>query len=212
VESIRSSINGFDAYENAWDILSRHFWSVIGFNLVWFAGSVAVIFLLFLLTVAAFKSWTAFCLLTFLLFLVFAPLWEGANILKYGNGSQSGTSATGLPVVRIVLARLLLLLFVVPAYLLFILPGIYLHCRFSLYLPLLVCSPKLSPMASLAKSWSITRSRFIALYTLWIVVVVSKPICLLPFGLGFLLERPVCGLAKNHMCSSCSNRPRDGPD
>ena len=209
---IVNKMNGFDAYENAWDIISKSIWNAISFNLTWFAGSIASIFLLLLITVTILKSWTMFYLLTLLLSLVFAPLWEGANILRYGNNKQLGSSPSSLPVLRIALARLLFLICVGPAYLFFILPGIYLNCRFALYLPLLICTPKLSPIGSLAKSWSITRSRFVDLYSLYIVIVISKPICLLSFGLGFFLERPICGLAKNLMYLSCSDRPCNGSD
>lgn len=202
-------MNGFDAYENAWDVMTKRLWNLLGYNLVWFVGSVAVVVLIFLLTVAPFRSWGAFFLLAFFVFLVLSPLWEAANIVRYGRDSPSQTAE--IPVMKIILARLLFLLFVTPAYVLFILPGIYLHCRLSLYLPLLVFTPGISAMGSLVKSWSLTRSRFVDLYTLWIAVVVSKPACLLPFGLGFLVERPASGLAKAFMFTSCSHRPRDGP-
>lgn len=202
-------MNGFDAYENAWDVLAKHLWSVLGYNLAWFAGSIALVFFIFLLTVSAFESWAAFLLMAFFLFLLLAPLWEAANILQYGEDATS--QRPPLPVMKIILARLLFLLIVGPAYLLFVLPGIYLHCRLCLYLPLLASSPEMGPLASLGGSWSLTRSRFVDLYTLWIALVLSKPVCLLPFGLGFLLERPASGLAKAFMQRSCSNLPRDGP-
>jgi len=202
-------MNGFDAYENAWDVMAKHLWNLLGYNLVWFVGSIAVAVLIFLLTVTAFRSWGAFFLLAFIVFLVLPPLWEAANIMRYGKDLPS--QAAKMPVTKIILARLLFLLFVTPAYLLLILPGIYVHCRLALYLPLLVFTPGLTPMGSLSRSWSLTRSRFVDFYTLWIAVVVSKPACLLPFGLGFLLERPASGLAKAAMFTSCSHRPRDGP-
>ena len=202
-------MNGFDAYENAWDVMAKCLWNILGYNLAWFAGAVAIVVLIFLLTVAPFKSWGAFFLLTFFVFLVLSPLWEAANIVRYGKDAPTQTAE--VPVTKIILARLLFLLFVAPAYLLLILPGIYIHCRLSIYLPLLVFTPDLTPMGSLSKSWSLTRSRFVDFYTLWIAVVVSKPACLLPFGLGFLLERPASGLAKAVMFTSCSHRPRDGP-
>jgi hypothetical protein len=202
-------MNGFDAYEKAWDVMAKRFWSLLGYNLGWFASAVAVVALILLLTVVAFKSWSAFFILAFFLFLVLSPLWEAANIVRYGTDSPSQTAE--LPVTKIILARLIFLLVVIPAYLIFILPGIYLHCRLALYLPLLVFTPGLSSMGSISKSWSLTRSRFVDFYTLWIAVVVSKPACLLPFGLGFLLERPASGLAKALMFASCSNRPRDRP-
>ncbi|MEI6647845.1 MAG: hypothetical protein WCP12_17545, partial [bacterium] len=135
------------------------------------------------------------------------PHWEAANIMRYNKSPAS--QALKLPILKIIFARILFLIFVSPFYLLFVLPGIYLHCRLSLYLPLLVYTPALSSIGSLGKSWVITRSRFVDLYTLWIAVVVSKPACLLPFGLGFLLERPASGLAKSFMYTSCSPQPRE---
>ncbi len=202
-------MNGFDAYENAWDVMAKHLWNLLGYNLAWFAGAAVLVLLIFLLTVGVLESWGSFIVIALLVFLVFSPLWEAANIMRYVRGSPSAT--TGMPIIRIIIARLLFLMFVGPAYVLFILPGIYLHCRLSLYLPLLVLSPGTSAIGSLTKSWSFTRSRFVDLYTLWIAVIVSKPVCLLPFGLGFLLERPASGLAKAFMYSFCSNKPRDGP-
>ena len=202
-------MNGFNAYENAWDVMAKRLWSVLGYNLAWFVGSAGVIVLILLLTVLPFRSWGAFFVIAFFVFLVLSPLWEAANIVRYGKDPPSRTAE--VPVTKIILARLLFLLVVSPAYLLFILPGIYIHCRLSLYLPLLVFTPGLSPIGSLGRSWWLTRSRFVDLYTLWIAVVVIKPACLLPFGLGFLVERPASGLAKAFMFTSCSNRPRDGP-
>lgn len=202
-------MNGFNAYENAWDVMAKRLWSVLGYNLAWFVGSAGVIVLILLLTVLPFRSWGAFFVIAFFVFFVLSPLWEAANIVRYGKDPPSRTAE--VPVTKIILARLLFLLVVSPAYLLFILPGIYIHCRLSLYLPLLVFTPGLSPIGSLGRSWWLTRSRFVDLYTLWIAVVVIKPACLLPFGLGFLVERPASGLAKAFMFTSCSNRPRDGP-
>ena len=201
-------INGFDAYETAWDTLSERLWNVLRYNLVWFGMTIVALILMFLLTVGLYGSWPAFLFWSIVLFLEFSPLWEGANIARYGLDPPSASMR--LPVAKIIVARLLFLLLVAPAYLL-ILPGIYLHCRLSLYLPLLVLSPDLTPAGSLGKSWALTRSRFVDLYTLWIAVVVSKPACLLPLGLGFLFERPVSGLAKTLMCRSCSTGSCDGP-
>ncbi len=202
-------MNGFDAYENAWDVMAKRLWNLLGYNLAWFAGAAGVFLVILLLTVGAFNSWFAFVILALFVFLVLSPLWEAGNIVRYSIALPSQTKSA--PLVKIVLARLLFLVVVTPAYLLFVLPGIYIHCRLSLYLPLLVFSPDISVTRSLTKSWSLTHSRFVDLYTLWIAVVVSKPVCLLPFGLGFLLERPASGLAKAFMFTSCSNRPRDGP-
>ena len=194
-------MNGFDAYESAWDVMAQNLWNLLGYNLRWFAASVLIVFLIYLVTVRVFESWADFLVITLTVFLVLSPLWEAANIRRYGDlPSHQGP----LPIIKIILGRLLFLLFVVPGYFLFILPGIYLHCRLSLYLPLLASSSDLTSLASLGKSWSLTRARFIDLYTLWIAIIVSKPVSLLPFGLGFLVERPAAGLAKGFMLTSCS--------
>lgn len=202
-------MNGFDAYEEAWDVMAKHLWNLLPFNLVWLAGAACVVLLVFLFTVVFFESWLFFFIIASVVLLILSPLWEAANIVRYGKPFPWQTAT--VPVAKVIFARTFFLLFVSPAYLLFILPGIYLHCRLSLYLPLLIFTPGLSPIKSLAKSWAITESRFIDLYSLWIAVVVSKPVCLLPFGLGFLLERPASGLAKALMYRCCSNWPRDGP-
>ena len=201
-----SRMNGFDAYENAWDVMAQNLWNLLKYNLRWFAASVLIVFLIFLVTVSVFESWISFLATTLFVFLVFSPLWEAANIGRYGDLTSHKTP---LPITKIILGRLFFLLFVAPGYFLLILPGIYLHCRFSLYLPLLVSSSDLTSLASLGRSWSLTRSRFVDFYTLWIAIVVSKPVCLLPFGLGFLLERPASGLAKAFMLASCSSSTHD---
>lgn len=202
---------GFDAYETAWDIVSKHLWSVLGFNAIWFASFFLATLSLFILCVIVLESWTAFVAWCVLFLLVVLPLWEGANILRYGSDEGFPQPPPGLPVVRIVVARLLFLLIVGPGYLMFLLPGVYLHSRLSLYLPVLLRSPTVSPAQSLSRSWLLSRSRFVRLYTLWIVVVVSHPVSLLPFGLGLILRQPLNGLAKDLMFWSCSSRPRDGP-
>jgi len=204
-------MTGIDAYENAWDIVSKQLWSVLGFNAVWLAGSFLALLVLFLFAVVACGSWAAFFVLSAVVLLEVAPLWEGANIVRYGSVAGRVPESERLPVRTIIVARLLFLVIVSIGYLACVLPGIYLHSRFSLYLPVLIHNPSLSPTQSLSRSWLLTRGRFVALYTLWIAIVVSKPVCLLPLGLGFLIERPVCGLAKDIMMCSCGDRPRGGP-
>jgi len=204
-------ITGLDAYELAWDIVSEHLWSVLGFNAIWFGCVLLGALSLFLLCVITFDSWAAFLVSAGLLFLVVLPLWEAANILRYGARHGRPEPQGTLPVVNIIIARILFLLVVIPAYLLFLLPGIYVHSRLALYLPALVRSTNVNPLESLSQSWLLSRSRFVGLYSLWIAVVVSHPVSLLPFGLGLVLRQPVNGLAKDLMFLSCSNRPRDGP-
>jgi len=165
---------------------------------------------IYLLAVMLFESWISFITISFIFFLILAPIWEAANILRFSTSGQF-PNGEKLPVLKIVAARLFFLFIVGSGYLALVLPGIYMHCRFCLYLPIILRSKGISPWGSLCQSWTVTRSRFVTLYTLWIAVVISKPVCLLPFGLGFLFERPICGLAKDLLFLSCSNRPRDGP-
>jgi hypothetical protein len=204
-------MNGFDAYETAWDMVSKRLWSVLGFNAMWFGCFVLATLSLFMLCVHILDSWTGFVTCYALFLLMVLPLWEGANILRYGADEGFPQRVHELPVVRIIVARFLFILLLAPAYLMLVLPGIYLHSRLSLYLPVLLRSPTVSPMQSLSRSWLLSRSRFVRLYTLWIAVVVSHPVSLLPFGLGLILRQPLNGLAKDLMFWSCSNRTRDGP-
>ena len=205
------SMTGLDAYEMAWDIVSKHLWSVLAFNVIWFGGLFIATLGLFLLCVMILESWGAFFAWGVFLLLVVLPLWEGANILRYGSQLGFPEGRRALPLVRIIVARLLFILIVTPAYLMFLLPGIYLHSRLSLYLPAVLRSPNRNPLQSLSQSWLVSRSRFVKLYPLWIAVVVSRPVSLLPFGLGLIVRQPVNGLAKDLMFLSCCNRPRDGP-
>ena len=204
-------MTGFDAYETAWDIVSRHLWRVLGFNAMWFLcfflGTVG----LFIVCIPMLKNWTAFGASCVILLLVLLPLWEAANILRYRPAEGSSQRPSGLPVVRIIAARIVFLFVVGLAYLMFLLPGIYVHSRLSLYLPVLLRSSAVSPTQSLRRSWLLSRSNFVNLYSLWIAVVVSHSVALLPFGIGLLLRQPVNGLAKDLMFSSCSTGPGAKP-
>lgn len=203
-------MTGLDAYEMAWDIVSKHLWSILAFNIIWFGVCSLVTLSLFLICVIMLESWGAFLASGAFGLLLVLPLWEGANILRYGAQQEPSQQTRALPVVEIIVARLLFLLLVIPAYLILILPGIYLHSRMMLYLPVLLRSTNASPLGGLSRSWQLSRSRFVRLYTLWIAVVISHPVSLLPFGIGLILRQPVNGLAKDLMFFSCSNRPRDG--
>lgn len=205
------AITGIDAYEMAWDSVAKHLWSVLGYNLVWFAGLLLGSLSLFLLCVMIFENWGWFFASGALLLLLALPLWEAANILRYGGHDGLADRVPALPIVNIIVARLLFLLVVIPAYLIFLLPGIYVHTRLALYLPVLLRSTHGNPLDSLSRSWFLSRSNSIRLYTLWIAVVVTHSVSLLPFGLGLILRQPVNGLAKDMMFVSCSSRPRDGP-
>lgn len=205
-------MTGFEAYEAAWDTVSKRLWSILGFNAIWFGCFLLVSLSLLILCVIILESWAAFITSVALFLVVALPLWEGANILRYGTQQGLPDGGRALPVAAIIVARLLFLLVVLPSYLIFVLPGIYLHCRLALYLPALLRSTKANPLESLFSSWQLSGSRFVKLYTLWIAVVVSHPVSLLPFGVGLILRQPVNGLAKDLMFLSSSNRPRDGPE
>lgn len=205
------AITGFDAYELAWDAVAKQLWSVLVYNVVWFAGLLLGTLGLFLLCVTVLENWGWFCASSAVLLLFSLPLWEGANILRYGAQDGVPEQPRTLPVVAIIVARLLFILVVTPAYLFFLLPGIYVHSRLALYLPVLLRSTTPNPLESLSQSWLLSRTRFVQLYSLWIVMVVSQPVSLLPFGLGLILRQPVNALAKDIMFFSCSNRPRDRP-
>ena len=194
-----SKLSGFDAYEQSWDIAAKRLGSILGFNLLWFLGSIAILILLYHATVKANESWGAFIFLSIFTLLVFSPIWQASDICEYGIQSKETPDVRRMPIVSIILARLIFLLIVGLGYLAFILPGIYLHCRLSLYLPALVRTPKLGFLGCLGKSWSLSRSRFVSLYSLWIATIILKPVSFLPFGLGFILEQPICGIAKDLM-------------
>jgi len=211
LNTVSENLSGFDAYENAWDRISKNLWSALKFNIFWFLGFFFFLIVTFFLAVVKFESWASFITISIILFLILSPLWEAANIQRF---STSGQFPVGdkLPVMKIVVTRIIFLFIVGFGYIVLVLPGIYMHCRFCLYLPIILRERSISPWGSLYKSWLLTRARFVKVYTLWIAVVISKPVCLLPFGLGFIFERPICGLAKDLMFLNCSNRPRDGPD
>ena len=211
-----SKLSGIDAYEQSWDIIAKRLWSILGFNMLWLLGSFVLLVFLYVVTVKAFESWTAFVCLSIFFLLVFSPLWQASDICEYGIQTQRVHDEKRMPVVSIIIARLLFLIIVGAGYLALILPGIYLHCRLSLYLPALVRTPRLGPFGSLGRSWVFSRSRFVSLYTLWIATMILKPVSLLPFGLGFILEQPISGIAKDIMFLDArdnaeTNRPRDGP-
>ena len=206
----KKQLTGFDAYEYAWDEVSKQLWPVLGLNALWFVGFFLFLIVVFLLSVVSTENWVSSIKASVILFLILSPLWEATNILRFSTMGQFPNGAK-LPVLKIIIARVFFLIIVGFGYLALVLPGIYLHCRLSLYLPIILRSSGISPWQSLIQSWKVTRSRFINLYTLWIAIVISKPICLLPIGLGFVLERPICGLAKDIMFLTDSICARDGP-
>ncbi len=189
------AIIGIDAYELAWDVMSANLWPVVRMNTVWFLGGVFGLIVVLIMSAATAAVWKTLLFLSVPFLLIYSALWEAANIAKFSTSFPC--QPRGYPVLKIVLARLLFFTIVLGGYVLFVLPGIYLHCRLCLYLPLLVHKPKNSITNSFAKSWEVTSSHFLIFYTLWIAIVVSKPVCSLPFGLGFILERPASGLAKS---------------
>ncbi len=155
-----------------------------------------------------FNNWFSFIKILVILFLILSPLWEAGNILRF-SAKGKFPCVNKLPIIKIIVARLLFLIIIGFGYITLVLPGIYLHCRLCLYLPIILRTPSISPWGSLCKSWIQTRSKFVKLYSLWIALLISKTLCLLPFGIGFIFERPICGIAKDLMFLSCSNRSRD---
>ena len=117
-------VTGFDAYETAWDMVSKRFWNVLGFNVAWFGCFVLATLSLFILCVNILDSWTGFVTSCALFLLAALPLWEGANILRYGADGGFPQRVHELPVVRIIVARFLFFLLVAPAYLMLVLPGV----------------------------------------------------------------------------------------
>lgn len=200
----RTAQSGIDAYEISCDMVTTNLGRVLAYNTLWFAGTLAVLGLLLLTTVLLLRSWPVFFASAVIMVLILSPIWEAANIVRFGHRVPAA-SGSAIVFVKVVLARLLFLLLVGVGYLALLLPGIYLHCRLCLYVPLLVRNPNLSPTESLRGSWKLTESRFLSIYTLWIAVVVSKPVCFLPFGLGFVLERPIAALAKDQMLASLTS-------
>ena len=198
-------MNGIDAYEMAWDVISKNLLNAFLFNSIWFCFCNLFAILLFFICVVLFKSWSYFLILLMIEFLFLLPLWEGSNILRYGKWQENFLKTQNLPVVKIIVARALFLMLVIPAYFIFLLPGIYLHSRLMLYLPALIKNPNISPIYSLLESWRLSQSKFIQFYTLWIAVVLSIPISSLPFGLGFIFRQPINGLAKDLLLESCVN-------
>jgi len=173
LETDIGKLTGFDAYENPWDAVSKQLWPAFGFNIFWLAGLFISLIVVFLLTVVSFDSWASFIIISAIFFLILSPLWEAANILRFSTTGQF-PDGDKLPVLKIIVARLIFLLMVGFGYLALVLTGIYVHCRFSLYLPIILRSRGISPWGSLYKSWVLTRSRFVKLYTLWIAVVIAN--------------------------------------
>ena len=193
----KHAVTGLDAYEEAWDYASPMFWRLLGFNLVWLfaflAGWIGLKILLYFCN----ADWSTF--LTFNLFfaLLFLALWELANIVKF----RTDQKLTVYRAAEFVLSRSVYLMLILTAYCFFILPGIYVHSRLLLHTPL--CARKASTgFEAIFESWRLTSGKFVTLYALWIVTVLSKPVCALPIGLGFVLERPLSGFAKDILLSN----------
>lgn len=189
------AINGIDAYELAWDVISANLWPIVRANVLWFLGGILGLSITLIISAATAIFWKTFFVLSVPFFLMYSALWEAADIQKFSTALP--LEAGGYSALKVIIARLFFSAIIIVGYVLFVLPGIYLHCRLCLYLPLLVHRPRTSIMESFVKSWEVTSSRFLAFYTLWIATVISKPVCSLPLGLGFILERPASGLAKS---------------
>jgi len=202
-------ITGFDAYDLAWGVMSANLWAVLRFNVIWFVGAVSGLLLILIVSAALSGTWETFFILYMWFFLIYSAVWEAANIAKFSN--SVGQAPEDYSVVKIILARFLFLAVVILGYYCLVLPGIYLHCRLCLYLPLLVHRARMSIIESFRKSWEVTSSDFLAFFKLWIGSVASKLACFLPpLVLGLILERPASGLAKSIMLNAYAEVDQPG--
>jgi hypothetical protein len=138
-------------------------------------------------------NWFVFLSLNLAYALLFLALWELANIVKF---RAEQTLSLGGAIVFL-LGRSVYLAIILAGYSLFILPGIYIHSRLLLHSPLAARDPRTRSFDAIGESWRLTSGKGVTLYALWIVTVLSKPACALPIGLGFVLERPLSGFAKD---------------
>lgn len=199
----KKAMTGIGAYEQAWDFAATIRWQLLGFNLLWFLGYVVGVIMLKIFMVFTDLGWSTaiFANVTFLF--LFFPIWELANILKFRrNEAMSIYSVVNLAIGRAIYSLILL-----SAYMCFILPGIYLHCRLILHMPIFARDPSALGLGAMRESWRLTKGRVVTLYALWIVTVLSKPVCALPLGLGFVLERPLSGFAKEILLATLDAVP-----
>jgi hypothetical protein len=196
----KKATSAIDAYEQAWDFAATIFWQLLGYNTLWFLGFIIGWVSLRVFTLTMGFGWTMVIILNLVYLLTFLPIWELANIMRF----QLNASASMNDVINLAIGRVIYSLVLMCGYACFILPGIYLHCRLLLHMPIFARSPNTLGIAAMRESWHLTKGRFVALYALWIVTVLSKPVCALPLGLGFILERPLSGFAKEFLLLSYS--------
>lgn len=184
---------GIDAYEAALDFLAANRWPALRFNLLWLFGS-ALLWLAGKSLLFNGSTGISTLIVSFLLpWLYIVPVWETANISKFRYNRRISLAA----VITVCIERTLLYAVLVVTYLPFVLSGIYIHSRLLLHTADIGRTGGVVPLHGLIHSWRLTKGHGLSLYSLWIVTVISKPICALPLGLGFVLERPLSGFAKD---------------
>jgi len=188
---------GIDAYEAGFDWIARHLRSFVSLNCVlfsmWFVFQLMIVFLSI-----HFDSYLCFWLSTFFFNALLAfPLWEALNIFKYRFLAKNAANGPNfLLLFRCLVANAMFVFLCCCGYLFFFFPGIYIHSRLLIYLPIIIDDPNNGSLASLKKAWHLSQGRFLTMYSLWIATVVLTPFACLPLGLGFVLEKPVKALAK----------------
>jgi len=207
-------INGFGAYENTWDFVSKRLWPILGFNsLCLLCATLGVAPLVLLVTALHLSTtWTLFLLFASYAFLI-RPLWLGLNLLRFGSKANTADRQVqwGDCLLKIVAANFLSVIIKTLAYLMFILPGIYVSCRLSLFLPELVNNPGQSSIGSLKKSWRLTQTCLTEMYCFWIGSTVAVPSGLMCFVLGMILEKPISALSKEVMYATLIAQPTHQP-
>ncbi len=200
----KKTATGVDAYEEAWDFAATIRRQLLIFNLLWFLGFVGGWIILKILTVSAEFGWPGTIFVNVSYWLLFFPIWEMANILKFRFDEKMSMNAA----INLVIGRAIYSLILLGAYLCFLLPGIYLHCRLMLHMPLFARNQSALCVEAMCESWRLTRGHVVTLYAFWIVTVLSKPVCAIPFGIGFVLERPLSGFAKSILLASLDDVPQ----
>ena len=190
-----SITSGVEAYEEAVDLFSENRWRFILFNLKWLFWVICGWLLVKIMFLGLRATITTWLLTTILYYIIVFPVWEIANIVKFCHKRI----LTPALIPHIVIDSFLYFIILLIAYMLFILPGIYLHTRLMLRTVFLASGVSEGLFSGLRGSWQITSGQAINMYGLWIIAVVSKPIASLPLGIAFVLERPLSGIAKNIM-------------
>ena len=189
---------GIDAYEAGFDWIAQNLWRMVSLNLILF--TIWLIFEVLIVLIAIhYRSRLCFWLLTTLFNTLFAfPLWETMNIVRYISLNKNEANAS-LLCVRCLVTNAVFFLLCCVGYLCFFIPGVYIHTRLLLFLPVLAGDPRKNCFAALAMAWRLSEGRFLPMYSLWVATVILTPFAFLPLGLGFVLEKPVKAIAKQMM-------------